>query len=323
MACVSRSISPGSVRALPHAFSASGSAATSACASASCSVNCCSASAAACSFNCMSWIFARAGSSFCSAVRRASSAVRRSAPSASSRSRAAASACSASPRAPQLRLQRRLDRRPVDGRALARQLREQSALLLALRDEALAPPFELGETIAATALGEARFLRGALRRRARVRGRAQARPPPRCADGARLRLCASSSCSRDCRSAMSATIARAAAAQASCSATTSAVSCAICARRCCAASAACRSCMSSSSRSCDAPLLRADGQAFRVIRVLRDLQLGVDGVALHAGVGGRGARTPPSRRRVRRVRAGARARRAIRCPARRTSRSAP
>ena len=62
----------------------------------------------------------------------------------------------------QLRLQCRLDRRPVDGGALAAQLREQRALLLALRDDPFATPFELGQPIAAAALRETCFLRGKL-----------------------------------------------------------------------------------------------------------------------------------------------------------------
>ena len=61
----------------------------------------------------------------------------------------------------QLRLQRLLDRRPVDLLALGRQLREQR-LLRNLCGDRLAPPGELGDALAARALGESSFLRRTL-----------------------------------------------------------------------------------------------------------------------------------------------------------------
>ncbi len=62
----------------------------------------------------------------------------------------------------QLRLQRLLDRRPVDLLALGRQLREQRFLLRNLRSDRLAPPGELGDALAARTLGESGFLRRTL-----------------------------------------------------------------------------------------------------------------------------------------------------------------
>jgi hypothetical protein len=55
-----------------------------------------------------------------------------------------------------------LDRRPVDLLALGRQLREQRFLLRNLRGDRLVPPGELGDALAARALGESSFLRRAL-----------------------------------------------------------------------------------------------------------------------------------------------------------------
>ena len=186
-ACPAVRFRPAACGRCPTPSAPPGSAATSACASVSCSVNCCSASAAACSFNCMSWIFARAGSSFCSAASRASSPARSSAARRLELVARRGQRLLRLAAQRQLPLQRLLDRRPVDGRLLRRELREQRLLLRrpapsATRGGARVRPAGRGSC--------ARRIpppAPCARRRARARGRGPARPRPRCARGARLR----------------------------------------------------------------------------------------------------------------------------------------
>ncbi len=106
-----------------------------------------------------------------------------------------------------------------------------------------------------------------------------------------------SSCIRDCRSAISRDDrARVACAPRPPAPPTSAVSCAIWLRRRAAASAACCKLHQLEFEVVHAPLLRADGQAFRMPRLLLYLQLCVDGVARLARRG-RGRRRGDDQRR--------------------------
>ena len=149
----------------------------------------------------------------------------------------------------QLLRERRLDRRPVDGGALAGQLREQRALLLALPRDPRARR--------SSSARRSRQLRSAKSASCAARSATRTRSRPRAsATSASLRAwravsrCASSSCSRDCRSAISRDDGVALRLRLRrCAPRRRPIPASICARRCCAASAACRNCRSSSSRS--------------------------------------------------------------------------
>ena len=223
----------------------------------------------------------------------------------------------------ELALQRLLDRRPVDRRALGRELGEQAALLRDLRRERLAPPLELGQALAAAALGERPPPAPRARRRARARGRARTRPRLRCCACRAASRCAASSCSCDCASASSrASASRLRPARRASCAARSASSATICARRFSAASAACFSCRSSSSRSWQRRCCDENAMLSRVVAPLRRVELGLDrGQRVARGARGLRARRR-WRARARRARAGGRARRAVRCRARRSGSTA-
>ena len=225
----------------------------------------------------ISSIFVRAGSSFCSAARRASSAAAKLGaqpflPVARRGERLLGLAARG-----KLALQRLLDGRPVDRRALRRQLGEEAALLRDLGRERFAAALELGQALAAAALGEDRLLRGPLgdanalaaarefdlglvlrvpRRIALASPRRGASPAHRRARAASASPCAFPAASCAAISASSATI---------------------CTRRASAVSAACFSCSKLEIEVVATPLLRRKRHALVVIAPLRVVELGFDG----------------------------------------------